>query len=70
MPEQHLRQLRLPGLRLRMQIAGRRATALPPALTPGTQHGFHNNSTPRYDKDAAKLAWKRTLALFDATLES
>lgn len=31
---------------------------------PGTQHGFHNNSTPRYDEKAAKLAWERTLAAF------
>jgi carboxymethylenebutenolidase len=31
---------------------------------PGTQHGFHNNSTPRYDKAAAELAWERTLAFF------
>jgi carboxymethylenebutenolidase len=30
----------------------------------GTQHGFHNNSTPRYDETAAKLAWDRTLAHF------
>ncbi len=30
----------------------------------GTQHGFHNNSTPRYDEAAAKLAWDRTLAHF------
>ncbi|UXU76052.1 MULTISPECIES: YghX family hydrolase [unclassified Paracoccus (in: a-proteobacteria)] len=28
---------------------------------PGTQHGFHNDSTPRYDPDAAELAWRRTL---------
>jgi carboxymethylenebutenolidase len=28
---------------------------------PGTQHGFHNNSTPRYDEAAAKLAWERTV---------
>ena len=27
---------------------------------PGTQHGFHNDSTPRYDEAAAALAWKRT----------
>lgn len=33
-------------------------------IYPGTQHGFHNNSTPRYDEAAAKLAWDRTLALF------
>jgi carboxymethylenebutenolidase len=31
---------------------------------PGTQHGFHNNSTPRYREEAAKLAWDRTLAWF------
>jgi carboxymethylenebutenolidase len=37
---------------------------------PGTQHGFHNDTTPRYDEAAAKLAWQRTLALFDKTLRS
>ena len=31
---------------------------------PGTQHGFHNNSTPRYDEKAAKLSWERTIAHF------
>jgi carboxymethylenebutenolidase len=31
---------------------------------PGTQHGFHNNSTPRYSEPAAKLAWNRTVAFF------
>ena len=35
---------------------------------PGTRHGFHNNSTPRYDEDAAKLAWDRTIAFFNAHL--
>lgn len=30
----------------------------------GTQHGFHNNSTPRYDEKAAKLAWERTIGAF------
>ena len=30
----------------------------------GTQHGFHNNSTPRYDEKAANLAWDRTIAFF------
>jgi carboxymethylenebutenolidase len=33
-------------------------------IYPGTQHGFHNNSTPRYSEAAAKLAWDRTLAFF------
>jgi carboxymethylenebutenolidase len=31
---------------------------------PGTQHGFHNNSTPRYHEASAKLAWERTIAFF------
>jgi len=33
-------------------------------LYPGTQHGFHNDTTPRFDAAAAKLAWERTLAIF------
>jgi carboxymethylenebutenolidase len=33
-------------------------------LYPGTQHGFHNDTTPRYDAAAAKLAWERTVAFF------
>src|SRR5687767_732608 len=35
---------------------------------PGTQHGFHNNSTPRYNEAAAKLAWDRTVAFFRQNL--
>lgn len=35
---------------------------------PGTGHGFHNDSTPRYDETAAKLAWERTLAWFRSHL--
>ncbi|MFD0738459.1 dienelactone hydrolase family protein [Lysobacter koreensis] len=35
---------------------------------PGTQHGFHNDTTPRYDEDAAREAWRRTTALFERTL--
>lgn len=35
---------------------------------PGTNHGFHNNSTPRYDEGAAKLAWERTISLFQKQL--
>ena len=31
---------------------------------PNTQHGFHNDTTPRYDDAAAKLAWSRTLDFF------
>jgi carboxymethylenebutenolidase len=34
----------------------------------GAQHGFHNDTTPRYDEKNAKLAWQRTLAVFNKTL--
>ena len=34
----------------------------------GANHGFHNDTTPRYDEDAAKLAWDRTTAFFDEHL--
>ena len=37
---------------------------------PGTYHGFHNDTTPRYDEAAAKLAWSRTLALFNEKLRN
>jgi carboxymethylenebutenolidase len=40
-------------------------------MYPGTQHGFHNDSSSaRYDAGAAKLAWARTIALFDDVLKS
>ena len=35
---------------------------------PGTQHGFNNDTTPRYDEKSAKLAWERTLAHFNKYL--
>jgi carboxymethylenebutenolidase len=35
---------------------------------PGTQHGFNNDTTPRYDEAAAKLAWQRTLDFFNREL--
>ncbi len=35
---------------------------------PGTEHGFNNDTTPRYDPAAAKLAWQRTIAFFGRTL--
>jgi len=35
---------------------------------PGTQHGFNNDTTPRYDAAAARLAWERTLAFFKRQL--
>jgi carboxymethylenebutenolidase len=39
-------------------------------MYPGTQHGFNNDTTPRYDKAAAAEAWKRTIAFFNSTLRS
>jgi carboxymethylenebutenolidase len=35
---------------------------------PGTQHGFNNDTTPRYDAEAAKLAWTRTIEFFNKHL--
>ena len=35
---------------------------------PGTQHGFNNDTTPRYDEKAAKLAWGRTVEFFEKNL--
>jgi carboxymethylenebutenolidase len=35
---------------------------------PGTNHGFHNDTTPRYDEAAAKLSWSRTVAFFKQQL--
>jgi carboxymethylenebutenolidase len=34
----------------------------------GKQHGFHNDTTPRYDEASAKLAWERTLEFFNKHL--
>jgi len=36
----------------------------------GAQHGFHNDTTPRYDEKAAKLAWQRTLDFFNKNLRA
>lgn len=37
-------------------------------IYPGVNHGFHNDSTPRYDEAAAELAWQRTLEFFKVHL--
>jgi carboxymethylenebutenolidase len=39
-------------------------------IYPGTYHGFHNDTTPRYDEGAAKLAWQRTLDHFNRNLKA
>lgn len=44
-----------------LKAAGKNAQSF---VYPDTQHGFHNDTTPRYDKAAAELAWQRTLAFF------
>lgn len=48
-----------------LKAAGTRYEAF---IYEGVNHGFHNDSTPRYDKPAAELAWDRTLAFFRANL--
>lgn len=54
-----------PAYEAALKEAGVRYALYQPA---GTQHGFHNDTTPRYDEAAAKEAWKRSLALFEETL--
>ncbi|WP_040248468.1 dienelactone hydrolase family protein [Psychroserpens mesophilus] len=39
-------------------------------IYPGVNHGFHNNTTPRFDKEAADLSWERTIAFFKLHLEN
>jgi carboxymethylenebutenolidase len=39
-------------------------------MYPGTNHGFHNDTTPRYDEAAAKLAWSRTVAFLKENLKA
>ena len=50
-----------------LKAAGARYTAYQYA---GTQHGFNNDTTPRFDAAAAKLAWERTLAFFNQNLRA
>jgi len=54
-----------PGFESALKAAGVTHTA---HVYPGTQHGFHNDTTPRYDPEAAQLAWRRTVEFFDRTL--
>ena len=50
-----------------LKAAGKRYEAF---KYPNTQHGFNNDTTPRFDAAAAGQAWQRTLAFFDKTLRA
>ena len=54
-----------PAYEAALKTAGARFTVHQYA---GTQHGFNNDTTPRFDVPAAKLAWDRTVAFFKATV--
>ncbi|WP_145577710.1 YghX family hydrolase [Yersinia mollaretii] len=54
-----------PAYEAALKAAGTRYEAY---IYPGVTHGFHNDSTPRYDKAAADLAWERTIAWFQRYL--
>lgn len=54
-----------PAYEAALKQAGVRYELYQPA---GTQHGFNNDTTPRYDEAAAKEAWAQTIALFQRTL--
>ena len=56
-----------PAYEAALKAAGVRYTAYQYA---GTQHGFNNDTTPRFDAAAAKTAWDRTLAFFAQTLKA
>lgn len=57
-----------PAYEAALKAAGARYTAHQYAA--GTQHGFNNDTTPRFDAAAAKLAWERTLAFFNQYLRA
>ena len=54
-----------PAYETALKAAGARYTA---HQYPGTQHGFNNDTTPRFDAAAAKLSWDRTMAFFKELL--
>lgn len=56
-----------PAYEAALKAAGAKYTAHQYA---GTQHGFNNDTTPRFDAAAAKLAWERTMGFFNQTLRA
>jgi carboxymethylenebutenolidase len=54
-----------PACEAAMKAAGTRYEAY---VYEGVNHGFHNDTTPRFDQAAADLAWERTLVFFEANL--
>lgn len=56
-----------PKFEAALQAAGTRYEA---HIYPGVQHGFNNDTTPRFDQAAAKLAWQRTVAFFNQHLRT
>ena len=56
--------------RLRGGAQGERREIPDVHVSESTNHGFHNDTTPRYDEAAAKLAWSRTLAFFNENLRN
>lgn len=57
----------LPAFEAALKAAGVRYQSY---IYPGTQHGFNNDTTPRYDEAAAKLAWQRTVSFFNQHLRT
>ncbi len=56
-----------PAYETALKAAGTKYEAF---IYPNTQHGFNNDTTPRFDTAAAKLAWDRTIAFFNTTLRT
>ncbi|MCX7257922.1 MAG: dienelactone hydrolase family protein, partial [Polaromonas sp.] len=56
-----------PAYEAALKAAGVRYEAF---IYPGTQHGFNNDTTPRYDAAAARLAWQRTVDFFNQQLRA
>ncbi len=56
-----------PAYETALKAAGTKYEAF---IYPNTQHGFNNDTTPRFDAAAAKLAWDRTIAFFNTTLRA